>query len=186
MTRAVALPRVVVHRREVFPAAFRDRHPQPGDWHRRVTGPCRVMEGDRLAIVSLNLRDYGVDLAPLLAVVHRLPFNKFARISGIPRDSTGQVAASCAAAALAALRAVARASRASRAWALTRPEAPRACRHSTAAPTCAAQGHPQGQSTAGGGRCPVWLALAGQKRKRSLYQPCLYHRHLPLTVGFCL
>src|SRR5205807_1529978 len=79
-------------------------------------------------------------------------------------DSTGQPAASAAAARLASRSAKASASRASRwvrAWGLMRPEAPRACRHSGAARLCGAQGQRQGQSSAGGGRCPVWLAGAG-------------------------
>lgn len=87
---AAAVPPLPVHhvrRRALDIATLGTQPPDPERCRVRVAPPCAVKEGDDLRIVALNLLETGVNLTRLAAAVQHLPFQRFGRVSGVPREA---------------------------------------------------------------------------------------------------
>lgn len=86
---AAVLPELDVKRRHLDPREYTFRRAADSEIESLVSQPCVVKENGKIQIVYLHLKDFGVDLAPLVERLKQMRFDTSTRTSGL--DTTSRV-----------------------------------------------------------------------------------------------
>ena len=81
------LPVTKVTRRRLKPSDYRFRHAAEADCAEHVTSPGIFTEAGRVMLVTVDLKALGVDLSPLVTLLHGVRFDEHRRTSGLPSTS---------------------------------------------------------------------------------------------------